>query len=181
MTTSPKVWKGTTLALAALALVATGARAQALEDPRAPRGPNILLESPGEHFGEAVSLEYQRALASWLGLTAGLSVWSFHPIFFRSRELELTAVDPEFGSRFHFIGDAPEGVWLGPLVSNGYRISRADGPVSRLWSSSVGATIGYNFSSLRHLSFQVGAGGGLRDDGDQLVLSPQVRFGVGAF
>jgi hypothetical protein len=140
----------------------------------------MLLVNPGDLFGGVVSLEYERALASWFGITAGLSVLSFHGLFAPASEPTFIAVGPELGARFHFIRDAPGGLWLGPTVSAAYLFSRSDGAVTAPLAWGLGAAIGYNFILGHHFTFQIGAGGGFTDYGDRLVWSPRLRLGLGA-
>ena len=142
--------------------------------------PNMLLINPGDLLGGVVSIEYERALASWFGLTAGVSVWAFRGPFIFPGTPAYTAFGPELGARFHFFRDAPGGFWLGPYLSAGYVFSRDTGVLTRPWSWGLGAALGYNFIIGRHFTFQIGAGGGFTDYGDVLVWSPRLRLGIGA-
>lgn len=162
------------LATAAVVASSTPARAQSSE-------PNLILVNVGDLLGGVVSLEYERALASWFGITAGLSVWTFHGVFTPPGDPAFIGINPELGARFHFIRDAPGGLWLGPYLSAAYLISRTDGgAVTNPWAWGLGAAIGYNFIFGRHFTFQLGAGGGFTDYGDRLVWSPRLRLGLGA-
>ncbi|MDP1827039.1 MAG: hypothetical protein Q8L48_27445 [Archangium sp.] len=162
------------LALAAAALLlAAPARAH-------PPRPNLIILNVGDLFGGVINVEYERALTSWFGLTAGISVWTFRGIFAPPAEPTFTGISPEFGARFHFIRDAPGGLWLGPYVSAGYLFSRSDGGLARAWAWGVGAALGYNFIFGRHFTFQLGVGGGFTDYGDRLVWAPRLRLGLGA-
>lgn len=157
----------------ALALVAV-ASLSALPARAAEYGPNLILVNPGDLLFGVVSLEYERALNPWFGLTAGISVAAFPGVplgtpFF-------AGINPEFGLKFHFIRDAPGGLWFGPTVSAGYLFERPDRP----WTWGLGAGIGYNFIFGRHFTFQLGAGGGFTDYGDRLVWSPRLKLGLGA-
>ncbi|MFT3708102.1 MAG: hypothetical protein QM817_10645 [Archangium sp.] len=171
-----------TMALAA-ALFATAASAHGVivvNDPYY-RGRNMLLVNPGDLLNGVVSLEYERALTSYFGLTGGFSAAAFNGPF-NFGQPAYTVIGPEFGMRFHFIEAAPAGLWLGPTISAGYVVAR-DGSlvaVSRAWSWGLGAAVGYNFVFGRHFTLQVGAGGGFQDYGDVLVWTPRLRLGLGA-
>lgn len=135
----------------------------------------MLVVNVGDLLGGVVSLEYERALSRHFGLTAGLSVWAFHGVFAGPSAPTPTFLSPELGIRFHFIRDAPGGLWFGPYVTAGYLFSG-----SRPWAWGVGAALGYNFIFGRHFTFQIGVGGGFTDYGDRLVWAPRLRVGIGA-
>ncbi len=144
-----------------------------------PERPNLLLLNVGDLLGGVVSVEYERALASWFGLTAGVSVWTFRGLYTPLGEPAYTGISPELGARFHFIRDAPGGLWFGPTLSAGYLFSSSTGTLNRVWSWGVGAAVGYNFIFGRHFTFQLGVGGGFTDYGDRIVWSPRLRLGLG--
>lgn len=162
-------------ALATAALVASAGTARAASPT-----PNLLVVNVGDLLGGVVNVEYERALSSWFGLTAGLSVWAFHGVFTPPAEPFFTGVSPELGFRFHFIRDAPGGLWIGPSVSAGYLFSRSEGTLTRVWAWGVGGQVGYNFIFGQHFTFQLGAGGGFVDYGDHLAWAPRLRLGLGA-
>jgi hypothetical protein len=173
--------------LAVFAMVAPGAAlAQAQESlvvaeapPPEGAGPNLLMLNPGDLFGGVASIEYERALTSRFGLTVGLQVRSFRPVYATPGDLLVTSVNPELGARFHFFRDAPGGAWLAATVTGGAVLARSDGVAGRGWSWGVGAAAGYNFVLERHLTFQFGLGGGFLDYGDRVVWSPRLLLGVG--
>lgn len=138
--------------------------------------PNLLTVNVGDLLGGVVSVEYERALATWFGLTAGLSVWAFHGVFVPLGDPGFTAFSPELGFRFHVIRDAPGGLWFGPYASVGYLFTGG----SRPWAWGLGAAAGYNFIIGRHFTIQLGVGGGFTDLGDRLVWAPRLRLGLGA-
>ncbi len=159
------------VALSAVAMVCTATPAHAYSDT-----PNLLIVNVGDLLGGVVSLEYERALTPWFGLTAGLSVWAFQGVFSPFSESHYTGINPELGVRFHVIRDAPGGLWFGPYASVGYAFSGA----SRPFAWGLGAAAGYNFIFGRHFAFQLGAGGGFTDLGDRVVWAPRLRLGLGA-
>lgn len=163
------------LALATVSIVTASGTARA-NSPT----PNMLLVNMGDLLGGVVNIEYERALASWFGLTAGVSVWAFHGVFAPLGEPSFTGISPELGARFHFIRDAPGGLWFGPYLTAGYLFSRSDGVLTRPWAWGLGAAVGYNFIFGRHFTFQLGVGGGFTDFGDRLVWAPRLRLGLGA-
>jgi murein DD-endopeptidase MepM/ murein hydrolase activator NlpD len=142
-------------------------------------GPNLLLINPADLFGGALSIEYERALTPWFGLTGGFSVWTFRSLFAGQDQPGYFSVSPEFGARFHFIREAPGGLWIGPYLSGGYVFARDRGSLTRAWAWGVGAAAGYNFIIGHHFTVQLGVGGGFTDYGDRLVWTPRFRLGIG--
>lgn len=172
------------LVIVFVCIASSGARADRADtsvEARDSDGPgrNLLLVNPGDLFTGVLSLEYERALGPFFGITAGLSIWAFRSLFSSASEPAYTALSPEFGVRIHFIQAAPGGLWVGPYVSAGYLFARSEGTLSRAWSWGIGAAIGYNFIFGRHFTFQIGAGGGFTDYGDRLVWFPRLRLGLG--
>lgn len=163
-----------------VALSAGSARGAELlvTEPEEPRR-NMLLINPGDLFSGILSLEYERGVASWFGITVGLSVYTFRSVF-NSTEPAINVISPEVGFRFHFIRHAPRGLWIGPYISPGYVFGREGGTVSRAWSWGLGAALGYNFVLGRHFTFQLGAGGGFVDYGDRVRWDPRFKLGIGA-
>jgi hypothetical protein len=142
-------------------------------------GPNLLLVNAGDLLDGVLSLEYERALAPWFGLSAGLSLWTFRGVLAPQTDPYFVAFGPQLGARFHPNRDAPGGLWLGPTVSVDYLASRSDGPLARAWSWGLGADIGYTFILNRSLSFQLGGGGRFIDYGDRVVWSPRLVIALG--
>lgn len=140
-------------------------------------GPNLLLVNPGDLLNGVITVEYERALASWFGITLGASLWAFPGIWGGP---SYTAFVPEVGARFHLIRHAPGGLFFGPTLSAGYVAYRSDGPVLRAFAWGLGASVGYNFIFGRHFTFQIGVGGRFTDYGDRLVWSPRLLLGLGA-
>ena len=139
----------------------------------------MLLLNPGDLFSGIISLEYERGLTSWFGITLGLSIFTFHSVF-NTDEPTFNSITPELGFRFHFIRQAPRGLWIGPYISPGYVFGRSSGSVSRAWSWGLGAALGYNFVLGQHFTFQLGAGGGFVDYGDRVRWDPRLKLGIGA-
>jgi hypothetical protein len=143
-------------------------------------GKNLLLVNPGDLFTGVVSLEYERALAPFFGLSVGLSVWAFHSLLSPATDPDYTSISPELGARLHLIRGAPGGLFLGPYVTGGYLFARSGATPSRPWSWGVGGAVGYNFIVGQHFTFQIGAGYGFTAYGAQLVWFPRLRLGLGA-
>ncbi len=149
-------------------------------DPGRSNGtPNMLLVNPGDLLNGVVSIEYERAVARFFGLTVGFSAAAFDGPF-NFGQPSYVVLGPELGFRFHVIRDAPGGLWFGPYANAGYVIARETGAVYRAFSWGLGAAFGYNFIIGRHFTFQLGAGGGFNDYGDALVWAPRLKLGVGA-
>ena len=141
---------------------------------------NALLINPGDLFTGVLSLEYERGVARWLGITFGTSVWTFRSVFTGPGQPSFTALTQEIGFRFHFIRHAPRGLWIGPYATGGYLLGRSEGTMARAWSWGLGAATGYNFLVGRHFTFQLGAGGGFTDYGDEIRWDPRLKLGIGA-
>lgn len=142
---------------------------------------NMLLINPGDLLSGVISLEYERGLARWFGVTLGVSVYTFRGVFTPPGEPGYTGISPEIGFRFHFIRHAPRGLFIGPYASAGYVFGRDDNAgISRAWSWGLGAAVGYNFTFGRHFTLQLGVGGGFNDYGDRLRWAPRFKVGIGA-
>jgi hypothetical protein len=141
--------------------------------------PNVLLFNPGDLINGVISIEYERALNSFFGLALGVSVSTFRGAFTPANASSYTAVGPEIAARFHFIKDAPGGLWVGPSIQGVYIASRSQGTVTRAVGYGLGAAIGYNFILGRHFVFQLGVGGGFNDYGDGLAWAPRLKLGLG--
>ena len=139
---------------------------------------NMLLVNPGDLFNGVLSIEYERGVAPWLGITLGLSVQTFRSVF-NNDQPQFTAISPELGFRFHFIRHAPGGLWIGPYVSAGAMVG-SERERYRDWTWGLGAALGYNFVIGRHFTFQLGAGGGFVDYGDRIRWDPRLKLGIGA-
>lgn len=138
---------------------------------------NLMLINPGELFTGSLALEYERALGPFFGLVGGLSVALFDGPLNLGNPWA-TIVGPEIGFKFHFIQNAPVGLWLGPYINAGYVVSRGNSELQRLWAWGAGAGIGYNFQFGRFV-FQIGASGGFTDHGYRLAWAPRLKLGVG--
>lgn len=156
--------------LALLLAVVIGTTASAEQ-----RRPNLLVVNPADLLSGIVSLEYERGLNSLLGVSIGVSAWAF-PGVFAFGQPSMTAIGPELGLRFHFIRDAPAGLWFGPSINTGVVIGSE---TTRVWMWGLGAAAGYNFVIGDHFVLQLGAGGGFVDSGAGLVWSPRFRLGLG--
>lgn len=169
-----------TLVAAAVTLSATQASAEEISlSRRGPESPNVLLINPGDLINGVVSLEYERALTSFFGVVVGLSVTAFRGAFTPVNEASFTAMGPELGARFHFIKNAPGGLWLGPSIQGVYIAARSNGAVTRAFGYGLAASIGYNFILGRHFVLQLGVGGGFTDYGDGLAWAPRFKLGLG--
>jgi hypothetical protein len=140
---------------------------------------SLLIMNAGDLLTGVISVDFERALTSWLGLTGGFDVWTFRGALAAASEPFFTALGPEIGVRFHLYGTAPGGLWLGPTVSGAVVLWRNDGVTPRWWSWGVGVAAGYNFVLGEHFTLQVGAGAGFMDYGDRVVWSPRLRLGIG--
>ncbi|MDP1821714.1 MAG: hypothetical protein Q8L48_00650 [Archangium sp.] len=88
---------------------------------------------------------------------------------------QVIAIAPEVGLRFHFIRNAPGGLWIGPSINAAY-IAGTNPP--RAFGFGFGAAVGYNFI-FSHFVLQLGVGGAVLDYGEGFVWSPHFRVGLG--
>ena len=72
--------------------------------------PNALIVNPGDLFNGVISIEYERALTNFFGITLGASIGVFKGVFAPPAGAYYSAGGPELGVRFHFIRDAPGGL-----------------------------------------------------------------------
>ncbi len=165
--------------IVATALVSHPARADVYLEGREPYSPNLLLVNPGALLNGVIALEYERALTPFFGLDFGLSVSTFRGVWVPSDSASVVAFGPEVGVRFHFIRDAPGGLWIGPSISGAYIAARSNGTVVRAFGYGVNAAIGYNFLLGPHFALQLGLGGGFVDYGEGLAWNPNLRLGLG--
>lgn len=142
--------------------------------------PNMLLVNPGDLVNGIVSLEYERALGRWFGLTIGAAIMTFRGAFTPAEQHSYLAFVPELGARIHLIRPAPGGLWFGPYVGLGWVAARSDGTPPRAYFFGLGGAFGYNFILGKHFVFQLGAGGGIGDYGEGLTFAPRIRLGLGA-
>ncbi len=137
-----------------------GTPKRSLLAPDSNRMPNMLIVNAGDLFGGVLTVEYERGLTSLLGLSIGASLASFRGVFVPNVH---TTIGPELGVRFHLIGDAPWGLWIGPSVSVFYVAERFGGLVYRQFGYGVGAGVGFNVRAAAWLAFQIGVAGGFQD------------------
>ena len=82
------------LGLCALAMVASSAQAESYLHRGHSSNRNMILVNPGDLFSGVISLEYERALARWFGLTAGFSVRTFRGVFAPTGEPTFQGISP---------------------------------------------------------------------------------------
>ncbi len=140
---------------------------------------NVLLVNPGDLFNGLVTLEYERGVTSLLGIEVGMSVLAFRGVFDPPVKAHVIAVAPELGVRFHFIRNAPGGLWIGPSINAAYIAPASSDTPPRAFGFGFGAAVGYNFI-LRNFVLQLGVGGAVHDYGEGFVWSPRFRLGIGA-
>jgi hypothetical protein len=146
-------------------------------------GPNLLLANPGDLLGGVVSIEYERALLPWLGVTLGAQAWVTRGVLTAADSPAppfIAALGPELGVRFHPGGEAPRGAWVAAAAGVQGLLSRSDGPLARPWAWSGGLSAGYTFVLQRSLSFQAGVGARVMDYGDRVVWSPRLLLALGS-
>lgn len=140
---------------------------------------NVLTVNPADLLSGIASIEYERVVAPWLGLSGGVAVWSFRGILLPEGEPSFVGLAPELGARFHLLSNAPGGFWLGPTVMVGALFAREGGELARNWSWGVALAAGYTFILDEHLVFQIGGSSGVIDHGEGIVWSPRLRLALG--
>ncbi|MGV3624057.1 MAG: hypothetical protein ACO1OB_24785 [Archangium sp.] len=140
---------------------------------------NVLTVNPADLLSGIASIEYERVVTPWLGVSGGIAVWSFRGILIPYDQPSVVGIAPELGARFHLSSNAPGGFWLGPTAMFGTLFSRTDGELARGWSWGVALAAGYTFLLDEHLVFQLGGSSGFIDYGDRIVWSPRLRLALG--
>jgi hypothetical protein len=151
---------------------------------------SAFLFDPGALINGVVDLEYEAALARWLGLALGVSINTYRGAFEPQAQGSFVAFGPEIGLRAHFIQPAPAGLWIGPELAVKYIAWRgtsnpattpagATGTANADFAYELGGALGYNFV-IDHFLLSLGVGGGFGDYGYGVQWSPRFRLGVGA-
>ncbi len=139
---------------------------------------NALVFNVGALINGIVAVEYERALAPLIGVELGMSVLAFRGVFAPPTTVNVIAVGPEVGLRFHLFRPAVGGLWFGPSVNAMYLAAPAGLKTVRAFGYGLGLAVGYNFL-LGGFLVQLGLGGGVDDYGEGLVWSPRLRLGMG--
>jgi hypothetical protein len=173
------------------ALLLTGPRpSRADEEAGAPATKTLTLEAGGLVFGNHLGVEYQSALSPLLSLYVAPSLmvgWS-HGSFTGVLD-GLWGLDVQGGPRFFVLGQAPEGLYVGPAVSVGFGWGERNAASARGYELSLGAMAGYNWIPFQLFDVSLGAGALYRFEalvGSSSASStkshgvvPLVRIGVG--
>lgn len=139
---------------------------------------NVAFMNLGDLATGGVSIEYERVVAPWLGITAGLGMRGFDtPLV--NRETWRTAASAELGARLHFLRRAPAGLFVDAHVTGVALMKSLDGVPPRAFGWGAGASVGYQFVVLPNFAFQLGAGAGFVDGGAGLQWEPRLRVGLG--
>jgi hypothetical protein len=174
------------LGLWAALLVAPGAHAQEdADDLRATK--TLTLEFGGLVFGSGLGVEYQSAPLTWLSFYVEPSVllgWA-HGAFNTALD-GLWGGELQAGPRFFLWGEAPAGLYLGPLGMAAFLAGTRDGAPLHGWRWGGGAMLGFNWIPFELFDFSVGAGAlyqvdevsGAPAERTQAVI-PLVRIGAG--
>ncbi len=144
-----------------------------------PETPNLLIFDPGALINGVVRFEYERAINTWFGISLGLAVTTFRGAFSPDSERAVIAVGPELGVKFHFIQDAPGGLWIGPYVGGSIVANREGGSTASAFAYDLGAALGYNLILFKHFVLSLGVGGGFHDRGYGIAWAPRFRLGLG--
>lgn len=143
-----------------------------------PPARNAALMNLGDLLNGGISVEYERGLVDWLGLSLGLGISGFVGPFDSAAAWKPSA-SVEGGVRLHLGSAAPSGFWLGPTARFVALMPTASGSPIRPWAWGLGAAVGYHFVVLPRLVLQLGAAAGFTDFGAGLVWEPRLRLGVG--
>ena len=165
-----------------VAILVSLSAGKAFAGPSVASGPpvtSVFLFNAGELLNGTIALEHEVALTRWFGLSSGFLLNVFPGVFAPKGQSSFVAFGPELTARFHFIQDAPLGLWIGPSLYVAYLASNGSGNPRQLFGYGLSGTIGYNFQLSAHVVLQVGGGAGFRDFGDGLMWLPRIHLGVG--
>jgi hypothetical protein len=139
---------------------------------------NVAFMNLGELVTGGVSIEYERVVFPWLGITADLGMRGFDtPLV--NRQTWRTAATAELGARFHFLRPAPGGLFVDAHLTGVALMKSLDGVPLRPLGWGAGASVGYQFVVLPNFALQLGAGVGFVDAGAGLQWEPRLRVGLG--
>lgn len=139
---------------------------------------NVAFMNLGDLVTGGVSIDYERVVAPWLGITAGLGMRGFDtPLV--NRETWRTTASAALGVRFHFVQRAPAGLFLDAHLTGAAMMKSLEGAPPRPFGWGAGASVGYQFVVLPNFAFQLGAGAGFIDGGAGLQWEPRLRVGLG--
>jgi hypothetical protein len=186
------------LAVVAVAALSLPFAARAEEDERVVERPyhsilrsawdNSVTVNPIDMFTGTLNVEYERAVASRLGLYGGLNFGYMRGVLSTS-EVRPLAIGPELGLRVYLIGRAPGGIWIGPYGNMAWvRNTDASGSVDSL-GLGFGAMAGINLL-LGQFNLSLGAGTGYHDYSSwsaagvrrigNFGVTPRLRLALGA-
>lgn len=137
---------------------------------------NAITVSPLDLFTGTFNLEYERAVASSLGIYGGVNFLYFDGVL-RPGAGTVFAVGPEIGARLYLIGDAPAGLWLGPYLNGAYVRNVSGGVASSSFGYGAGGMAGFNLV-LSHFVASVGAGLGYLDYSSSVLGQRVGQFGL---
>jgi hypothetical protein len=139
---------------------------------------NVAFMNLGDLITGGVSIEYERVVVPWLGMTAGLGMRGFDTPFV-NRENWRTAASGELGVRLHFLKPAPAGLFVDAHLTGVALMKSLDGVPLRPFGWGAGASVGYQFVVLPNFALQLGAGANFVDAGAGLQWEPRLRVGLG--
>jgi hypothetical protein len=187
-------WLG---AIAALALALPFAAAAQNRDDRMVERPyhsilrsawdNSITVNPIDMFTGTLNVEYERAVASRLGLYGGLNFGYMRGVL-SGGDVRPLFIGPELGMRVYLIGRAPGGLWLGPYGNFAWvRNSDQTGSIDS-FGLGFGAMAGINLL-FGQFNLSLGAGAGYHDysswsAGTRRIgsygVTPRLRLAIGA-
>ncbi|MBX7117293.1 MAG: DUF3575 domain-containing protein [Myxococcaceae bacterium] len=177
-----------TTAVAAVLLTTSPALAQGQEVHLNPdrRGTHVITLAPVELFSGTFNIEYEHAVAPWVGLYGGVNFLAFRGVLSPGYDRTLS-VGPEVGARFYLLGNAPAGLWLGPYLGAAYVSNTAQGISQSSFGWGVGAMAGVNLVLFHRLMLSFGAGTGWIDNSSSPAgyrvglygFVPRLRLAVG--
>ncbi len=151
---------------------------------------NAITVQPIDLFTGNINLEYERALASRVGLYAGLNFLVMRGLLLPQETRQRLAIGPELGLRIYLIGRAPGGLWVGPYVNAAYvrDTSPGDGFTRDALALGAGGMAGLNLL-FGQFMLSLGAGAGYQDYGvgvgnrtipGTYGVTPRLRLAIGA-
>src|SRR5258708_2768252 len=122
---------------------------------------NSVTVNPIDMFLGTLNVEYERAVASRLGLYGGVN-FGFYRGVLQTGDVRPMFVGPEVGLRVYLIGRAPGGLWIGPYGNAAWvRNTDTSGSIDSL-GLGLGAMAGINLL-FGQFNLSLGAGTGYQD------------------
>jgi hypothetical protein len=150
---------------------------------------NSITVNPIDLFTGTINIEYERAVASRIGVYTGLNFIAYRGVLLPQAASRI-ALGPEIGMRVYLIGRAPGGLWLGPYLNAAWVHDTSPDAVTTRDTLGLGAggMAGINLL-FGQFNLSLGAGAGYQDyaafsQGQRTAgsfgVTPRLRLALGA-